>query len=196
MSSGNAGGDDMVVIICEGCDKTGKTTFINEWFKQRDNTIIRHFKQPPEDVDDQEGYQIGRYALEIDWLAVNSHDVNVIYDRFLYGEAVYAPMYRGYSPSWIWDFERRIIGSGIEAVLVLFEATEEEISDKWSGDYLAKHDVRECQDRFREIYDKSRLPKCAVYPALSCGGTCMATSTPRSSRSMRRYGETSQRTAK
>lgn len=85
----------MNVLIVEGIDHIGKTTFINNFRKEYQNSIVIHSSKPltnnPEEFQDQyftTGFNLIKSVLN------NNIDDWLIFDRFHLGECVYGPMYR------------------------------------------------------------------------------------------------------
>ena len=70
----------MAVIILEGCDKTGKSTLAKELQERHGYKVIK--------CSNPKGDPYVEYVTKL------LGEDNVIFDRFLYGELVYGPIYR------------------------------------------------------------------------------------------------------
>jgi thymidylate kinase len=86
----------MNVLIVEGIDHVGKTTFINNFRKEYQNSIVIHSSKPltknnPEQF--QQNYFLTGFNL-INSVLQNDNNDWLIFDRFHLGECVYGPLYR------------------------------------------------------------------------------------------------------
>lgn len=82
--------DKQLVIIIEGCNKSGKTTLVNyikEWFPEKLFEVIK-CSQP------KNGDAFNEYRNILEWIKKNPNK-NYIIDRFHFGSFVYGPIYRG-----------------------------------------------------------------------------------------------------
>jgi len=98
-----------MIIIFEGSDCVGKTSLINEFSKllPKDKIVLKHYKNPP-NVLSQQLYCYQEYVFEIDRIAPWKDEIIFLYDRFYFGERVYAPIFRGYYPEYNDEIEYNI----------------------------------------------------------------------------------------
>jgi len=139
-------------IILEGCDKTGKTTLAKmccQYFKLE----YKHFAAPPKDLskDAQIAYQKAEYAIETLMLPYQ----NACYDRFLIGEAVYSPIYRGYCPDYIHVFEKAFPPE--DTFLFLIYADPKIVADRFDGKFIKKEHIPKILKSFQEQFRKSKI---------------------------------------
>lgn len=145
------------VVVVEGCDRTGKTTFC-EYLSRFLHWPIVKFSQPVGDA-------ITEYTQ-----ALAQHPESFIADRLHLGESVYGPIYRGTKPidrSTFEAFEGDLAKRG--ALVVLMTDTPERIRARFvsCGEDFAKGDhVAEIVDRFNDEFARSALPKLRMNMAL------------------------------
>lgn len=187
-----------MILIFEGCDRVGKTTFINEWFGSREGYMVKHFGAPPKELPPpaQQMFQENTYWTECDWLAglldrktfpcKSVRHVNyghgygsiqpdkVVYDRFFIGDLVYAPIYRGYTPDYIEKMETYLdTMRGGDVLLVLVEADVPTIQSRYDGDFIKYEDIEKVVMGFQDAFYSSKLRKIRINPTLHGSGTCI-----------------------
>lgn len=138
------------VVVVEGCDRTGKTTFCDFLSKLLGWPIVK-FSQPKGDA-------MAEYAE-----ALRAHPESFIADRLHLGESVYGPIYRGTTPvpdDRFYAFEAELAARG--ALLVLMTDTPERVIKRFEvhGEDFAKGDhVRAILEAFDFQFVRSALPK-------------------------------------
>lgn len=158
-----------LVYVIEGLDHLGKSTLI-EGIKQKlgyFQTI--HFSKPEllsvyrgavhsENLSDKASMQLAyqQESFRNSMIMVNS-GARLIYDRWHLGENVYAPMYRGYSGSYVFKYEkmhRLDLNSNIRLILLTenFEKSKHFKDDGESFDITKR---REEQEMFIKAFDYS-----------------------------------------
>jgi hypothetical protein len=95
-------------IIIEGIDRLGKDTLIKSIVNAYGYHQVLHY-QKPESLDVYSGdlfkYQAQSFITMFEML--NSNVTNLILNRAHLGETVYAPRYRKYDGSYVFDLERK-----------------------------------------------------------------------------------------
>lgn len=139
-----------MLIILEGCDNTGKSTFAVA-AAARVGAMVQHFG-PPKDA----------FAEYMDALYDYEHNgKHVIFDRFHLGEEVYGPLYRGGSQlkvAQLYAIEDRINRLG--GVLVHLTHAPQEIQrrHKLEGEKFLVHDhIETVLMEFWSVFERSRI---------------------------------------
>lgn len=99
------------ILIVEGQDRCGKTSFIKSYLKGLTNTkmIVIHCDAPPRNVDDVNLWSMRRYNnLMRECRNLWNRGYDVILDRSHIGEYVYGNIYRGTNPDWVFDLHQNI----------------------------------------------------------------------------------------
>lgn len=146
-----------MIVIFEGCDCTGKTSLINEFKKYvPEPLVIKHFSAPPKNMSqrDQHDYCMIEYYTEIA-LQQNFPNINFLYDRFYFGEQIYAPRFRGYHPQYISNLEKRL--NDLNAYLVLVTASADVVMKRFDGNFIKKNDIPDLLFEFAELFDYSNI---------------------------------------
>lgn len=76
-----------MIIILEGCDRTGKTT-VAEWLIKRHGFAYKHFVAPKKNAF------IECVEYLFDELEKQSPDENIVLDRYIHQELILGPFYR------------------------------------------------------------------------------------------------------
>ena len=97
-------------IVLDGIDNVGKTTIVNELRKLKSFDIDIHLTAPKSYDDGLEMYS--------EFFRNLNSEKTCIYDRSHLGEAVYAPIYRGYDGDYVFDMEQLINTNGIRLILL------------------------------------------------------------------------------
>ena len=137
----------MSVIIIEGCDKTGKTTLANKLSSQLGYEIVKC------------GQPIGDpYEEYVNKLL--EHD-KIIFDRFLYGELVYGPLYRKksqLSDTQIYNLE--LLLRARDATLIHCKAEKSFIEKKFKSeneDFVQVKDIDKILSSYDNVIKQSRI---------------------------------------
>jgi len=139
-----------MIIILEGCDKTGKTTLANKLFERTDFKMYKSSqpKKPP--------YEEYMEMLDI----IGKEDA--IIDRFHLGEMVYGPIYRGKSNLTNIQFkyiEDRL--KKLKTVVIYCSDDSTKIAKRFKKDkeeFTKEQDIVDILLRYYEIIKKSTLP--------------------------------------
>lgn len=145
-----------ISIILEGCDKTGKSTLANELmleFPDVFKTIMR-FKAPGGNTR-QEQYWNARNEYEVG--IVYAQRSGIIFDRFLLGEAVYAPLMRGYYPYYIRNLEKKIPPTTLLVVLTAPESLVARRFDTDNETFIKKEDIGYLLNAYNEEFKLSNI---------------------------------------
>jgi len=119
-----------MVIIFDGLDRTGKSTQIKLLMKYLidDPTYVIHFTNIPGISSQQsKNYSKMLYNDMFKFIEDNSkiYKRNIIFDRSHIGEYVYAPMYRNYIGSFIYNIEKKYENTPIFKDIFLFVCVDE-----------------------------------------------------------------------
>lgn len=170
----------MTTYIIEGLDRLGKSTLING-IKDRLGYHLHLHRQKPEwldlycppIIDPQEckkqalkKYQVECFKQDMNLIA-NSHylgkqsnqNFNIIFDRSWIGEAVYAPLYRGYNGDYVFDLETQFnlaSVSGLKLILLTedFAHSKHFVDDGESFDITKREQE---QQLFIDAFNKSNI---------------------------------------
>lgn len=137
-------------IIVEGCDCSGKSSLIYNLSKFIDFEY-KHFSSPPSTLSkiDQHNYCKNQYYNELK----KDYNKLVVFDRFYFGEQIYAPIYRNYYPDYINDFENKLNNHNV--LLVLVEAKPEIIMKRFDNIFIQKNDIPKIVNTYKYIFEKS-----------------------------------------
>lgn len=140
-------------IICEGVDRLGKGTLIENIQKNFSAIPVIPCGKPPK-VENVLEFQkeFFKNGFEI----LNQKTSNIIFDRFHLGEYVYGPLYRNTNPNFIFDLELKYINAQCDTILVLLYTKDFSImeDDGLSFDFNARDKEQEI---FFEAFDKSKM---------------------------------------
>lgn len=161
-----------MTIVVEGVDAIGKGTQIellkSEFEKKGIPTHVMHYSSVKglKDKKKVEAYSRKLYKDMFDIGSQTTDDNVIICDRGHLGEFVYSKLYRGYDGSYVFDFEKELVGCDWQQFkLILFTGDAEEIikRDKARGDgqsfTLDEKKKKEELKLFDEAFEKSRLIK-------------------------------------
>lgn len=148
-----------MIVILEGPDRVGKTTqakllaerlYTNYW---NHPTQFFHFSQTGNRKMTELVY---RDMLET---MASRPNTNYILDRFLIGEAVYAPLYRGYSGDWVYGLEEEYRDLLDEAYLIHLWDKPENLVDREDGESLGQSyfDKLHELDAYRRAVEDSNI---------------------------------------
>jgi thymidylate kinase len=155
----------MLTVIIEGVDRLGKTTLqdglgkkIGDVFAEFGELREVHCTYPPKGLtqSQQIEFQRNTYLGELAFLSYsyNQDKIN-IYDRFLMGERIYGPKYRGYMPDYIHDFEERL---DIDSTyLVVLTGSEELVRSRFDNDFIKIEDIGALLETYRSEYELSHI---------------------------------------
>lgn len=142
-------------IIIEGCDRVGKSTAIKELKKLIPNSIVKHFESPPSILPavDQHEWCKTEYFNEIAFAKFS--DITIIYDRYYFGEMVYAPIYRGYYPDYIEVLERLL--NSENTFLFVLDCNEKTLIKRYDGDGIYKKDIKNIKNKYIKEFMASSI---------------------------------------
>ncbi|RKJ28240.1 hypothetical protein D7X33_42715 [Butyricicoccus sp. 1XD8-22] len=135
----------MTVIIVEGVDGAGKTTLINELSSQLNYDVVKGSSFELSSCTNEELYNKFNDMTTLD---------NVVFDRFIYSNEVYAPLYKDFAL--LTDEQRREIERKMshKAIIVYLYADTETLIDRINvrgDDYVTVDKL----DTIKEKYDES-----------------------------------------
>ena len=141
----------MMNIILEGCDKTGKTT-LAKMLCDRLYLPYKHFSAPPTDLCKKSQIEFQRkiYADDISFMP----QCSCVYDRFMLGEQVYAPIYRGYAPTYTKMLERAMPK---DTYLILVKANISILKKRYDGIFIKKEDIPKISKAFDIAFKSSKI---------------------------------------
>lgn len=131
----------MAIIVLEGCDGVGKTTIANI-LKTYLNLPVVHFDNPKD-------YE-GGFRLMQEMIGFQNR--NCIFDRGHLSEAVYAPLKRGYYPSYIRAGEQML---GSDYHLYLIDDEPENILKRFDHIFLDDAEIAKVVEEYRWQFDMS-----------------------------------------
>ena len=129
-----------MILIVEGMDRCGKSTFINNLRKRiltKPKTLIYHASSPPS-VPDPHAWEVNHYdslfALATDMSENLNYDV--LFDRFHLGAIVYGKKYRNTKPDDIYMLDDQYARLNPNMILLLLTDYSHRIMDRDDGDSL------------------------------------------------------------
>lgn len=135
-----------VNIVLEGCDCTGKTS-IARVLEKAYGFVYQHVSNP-------KTYEEGK-ALNFEIARKLNSTCGLVYDRALLGECVYAPLKRGYYPTYMRALEKEINEHNL---LVLVEAPLSVIKERFDGQFLKVDELERVVDAYQREYALSEWP--------------------------------------
>jgi thymidylate kinase len=154
-------------FILEGLDRLGKSSLTQSIQDKYGYYQVIHYGKPQslkfyndrstsKIPSEQSAYMYQRASFENMFDLIRS-PAKIIFDRAHLGEAVYSPIYRGYSGDYIYDLERdHDMGSRWDAKLILliedFSVSKHFVDDGLSFDVNKRAQE---QDLFLEAFEKS-----------------------------------------
>lgn len=150
-------------FIIEGIDRLGKSTLIEGLQNKLGYFQVIHYQKPKvlECYEHQYGadakkmYQIAAFRSMFNIL---NSDARIILDRAHLGEMVYAPIYRGYSGSYVFDLERGYAAFGrLDHVRMILLTENFDISTHFvdDGESFDASKRKEEQNLFVDAFNKS-----------------------------------------
>lgn len=132
-------------LIFEGCDCVGKTSTIND-ILQRFPQYQRIHVTAPKSKEEAKA----EYEREVEQLKMCD---NLIYDRLMLGECVYAPIFRGYYPEYMRDLEEQVHDN---AFLIVLTADPEVIKTRFDGKFIKSEQIKEIVDAYKHEFAESK----------------------------------------
>lgn len=153
-----------MIFIFEGMDNCLKDTIIH---KLRGilapQTQIVKFSNPPEIISDVEHYQKALFIDMFDLIQASTRR-NLILNRAHIGEYVYAPIYRDYEPSWIFELEseygKNEINFRTTLLILLYDSNDDQLILREDGNSFSegrKQMLGKERRLFLEAFEKSNL---------------------------------------
>lgn len=147
-----------MIYIFEGVDCTGKTSLVEEVVKHlpKNNTVVKHFMAPPKGLNSQEqhDYCMTEYYMQVGMMKMFPK-VNYVFDRFYFGEQIYAPKYRSYHPVYISAIEKQL--NSLDAKLILVEANSDVVKSRFDGKFIKLEDIEGLLNTYKETFLKSSI---------------------------------------
>ena len=141
-------------IIIMGSDGSGKTT-IARGLSESLGYEVRHCGPPK---DKQDGFN--QY-----FNFIKDNNENVIFDRFHEGEAIFAPLYRGYDGSDYFPYLEEQLKEKFNPLLVLAYAPYDIIVERLNTrgeDFVRPEHFKVAYDKATDVFNKSSLPKMII----------------------------------
>lgn len=142
----------MIIITC-GCDATGKTTLIEQLSKELNYNIVKGSSfQITGNKTNKELFESFTDLLETD---------NVIFDRYIYSNYVYAPLYEDYSvltEEQVRFIERELKG---DAIVIYLTASTETIKQRFETrgeEYVSIDEIDKIKLGYEKVLMHSDLP--------------------------------------
>ena len=132
----------------------GKSTLIKGLLDELGYKLVIHYDKPKKLKaydGDLEKYQRDLYSHMFAMIHIMN---SLIFDRAHLGEWVYAPLYRGYQPTWLSDYERGVDTSGARLVLLTTSDFSFLQDDGLSLDFSRKEEE---QAKFIEAFNNSSI---------------------------------------
>lgn len=151
-------------FIIEGIDRLGKSTLIDSLLNRLGHFEVIHYQKPKVlsfykeryGAEAKKMYQMSAFNS---MFSILNSDARVILDRAHLGEMVYAPIYRGYSGSYVFDLERSYAVSGgrLDHVRMILLTENFDISTHFidDGESFDASKRKEEQNLFIEAFNKS-----------------------------------------
>jgi thymidylate kinase len=149
-------------FIIEGCDRLGKSTLINQIKQELGFHQVIHFGKPEVlnfysnnlcDGDAKEFYQTDSFING--FVLLSESNSNLIFDRFHIGEFVYAPRYRGYDGSYVFNLEKSYEVDKWDHVTLVLMTTSDWSFIQDDGESFDFSKKEEEQNSFIEAFNKS-----------------------------------------
>lgn len=128
----------MTSFLIEGCDCVGKTTLVNEFLKRYKKYKVIHCKAPPKNLSKRAQHDFCKKQYETILKQLKQNNF-LLLDRFYLGEAVYAPIFRGYYPFYIRDFEKKL--NKLDVKLVVLTCDPEIVLKRFDGKFITKQQI-------------------------------------------------------
>jgi thymidylate kinase len=138
-------------VIISGCDRSGKTSMSNKIVKDMHAEYF-HFDSPKDMESGKE-----EYFKFIDKL---STDKNYLCDRFYMEEAIYAPIYRGYTLNYAREIEKHILSEN-NALYIYVKANVETIRNRikrCGEDFVKDEDLEKVINNYDNFLHNCKLP--------------------------------------
>lgn len=160
------------VFIIEGLDRLGKSTLIDNIQQEAGFYQTVHMSKPrrlpfyqrqvftpPKTVEKNEELFMYQRDSFITMFNLIHSDAHLIFDRAHLGEAVYAPLYRGYSGDYVFELERAMNVQDAESVRLIllvedFKTSKHFVDDGESFDITKREQE---QDMFMTALSRSRF---------------------------------------
>lgn len=141
-------------IIIEGCDCVGKTTLIEKLKLKYSQSIVKHFFNPPKNLtkEEQHNWCKTEYFNELNY---SKFPITMIYDRYYFGEQIYAPKYRNYYPNYINELEEEL--NKENAYLILLVANISDLHKRFDGKFININDMEEIQKKYNSLFQNSKI---------------------------------------
>lgn len=178
-----------LVFAIEGLDRLGKSTLVDGLLNKLGYHQVIHFGKPkkldayrsairsPRDgmIIPEQSVQAFEYqrAGFLNSMLLARSGARIIFDRWHLGEAVYAPLYRGYSGDYVFDLETstNLVNENCVRLILLvedFKTSKHFVDD---GESLGPVEKRqEEQERFLAAFSKSNLRDKRIITVTSTSG--------------------------
>jgi len=148
-----------MIIIIEGTDKTGKTTFINTFAKQHKCIIIKN-QHKPNGINDKQLKE--SYIALLYFINKYHNKFDIILDRFYPSQLVYSILrgHDSFDDSWYNNFEQKLRKFG--HLYVYCTVDKETLLERHKieqDEYLKTNNIDLIQKRYDKFYNQTNLNK-------------------------------------
>lgn len=129
-------------LIIEGCDGTGKTSTIGALMKVFDwETVLKH--KVSENQKEQE-------RINCSTVDFANSQTGVIFDRFIWSDAIYPKVMGRYKTKYIKDIERSLDRHNI---VIILKASDKRLLERFDNGYLPKDKLIEVNEEYIKLYE-------------------------------------------
>lgn len=152
------------VIIVDGIDKSGKSTFIDLLSKEYRGILMKITDRPLDSSEKERNKIKNYYSLILGIIMQNPHELFIL-DRFIWSEMAYS-FKRGYeaiNDPWLLETEK--ILSILPHLMIHLSPLEEIIRyrlEQEEDEHINQDDVSDLFKRYQTIFDRSPLNKIQV----------------------------------
>ena len=135
-------------IIIDGCDCVGKSSLFKYILRHgvlNNRFIGQHYSAPKSMEHGRRQYIAGVKIL--------NRIRGIVFDRFMLGERVYAPIMRGYSPTYMNELERKLKSHNFLFLLICGDI--EVLKERFDGKFIKESQLLTVQNKYIEEFAKS-----------------------------------------
>lgn len=148
----------MTSYIIEGIDSLGKSTLIEAIINEVGYMPVIHYSKPKSLKFSNGSLEKYQRQSFINGFQLLTSKVPIIFDRFTIGEYIYAPLYRGYSGTYIFDFEKDYEADKMDHTKLILLTTSNWTFAKDDGESFDFSRKEEEQELFKVAFNKSIFP--------------------------------------
>jgi thymidylate kinase len=135
-------------IILDGCDSVGKTTLFEYILRQgilNQRLTGQHYSAPKNMEHGRQQYIAG--------IKILNRIRGLIFDRFMLGERVYAPIMRGYAPVYMNELESKLKSHNFLFLLICSDL--DVLKKRFDGEFIKESQLITVQNKYIEEFAKS-----------------------------------------